>query len=335
MDTTNTQAESTQQQQEEQTAARFIPIYLDSIRVDSILDFDLYLKVNQTMVLYRSADLPFTERTRQKLLDNRVERLFIANKSKKKYQRYIERNLGTILKDPSIQEEKKAGILYQTSTGLVREVLENPTYGENIKRSKEMVERQLEYILQGQEAFHNLLKITSFDYYTYTHSVNVCTFSIALARQLGIDDDAMLHELGVGALLHDVGKSKVSPRILNKKAALNAIEFDVMKKHPKWGVEILNETDLVSPTSYYPVLQHHERGDRRGYPQGIGLNEMHLFSKIVAIADSFDAMTTDRVYQDAMDSYPALRIMFSLTGAYDEHILRAFVELMGPDGLSK
>jgi len=197
-----------------------------------------------------------------------------------------------------------------------------------------MVERQLEYILQGQEAFHNLLKITSFDYYTYTHSVNVCTFSIALARQLGIEDDAMLHELGVGALLHDVGKSKVSPRILNKKAALNAIEFDVMKKHPKWGVEILNETDMVAPASYYPVLQHHERGDRRGYPQSIGLNEMHLFSRIVAVADSFDAMTTDRVYQNAMDSYPALKIMFSLGDAYDEHILRTFAELMGPDGLA-
>ncbi len=334
MDTTNTQLESTQKEQEGQGAARFIPIYLDSIRVDSILDFDLYLKVNRTLVLYRSADLPFTERTRQKLLENRVERLFIANNSKEKYQRYIERNLGTILKDPSIQQEKKAGILYQTSTGLVKEVLENPTYGENIRRSKEMVERQLEYILQGQEAFHNLLKITSFDYYTYTHSVNVCTFSIALARQLGIEDDAMLHELGVGALLHDVGKSKVSPRILNKKAALNAIEFDVMKKHPKWGVEILNETDMVAPTSYYPVLQHHERGDRRGYPQGIGINEMHLFSRIVAVADSFDAMTTDRVYQNAMDSYPALRIMFSLGDAYDEHILRAFVELMGPEGLA-
>jgi len=120
METTNTQTQSTQHTEQEQAAARFTPIYLDSIRVDSILDFDLYLKVNQTLVLYRSADLPFTERTRQKLLENRVERLFIANKSQEKYQRYIERNLGTILKDPSIQQEKKAGILYQTSTGLAR-----------------------------------------------------------------------------------------------------------------------------------------------------------------------------------------------------------------------
>jgi HD-GYP domain-containing protein (c-di-GMP phosphodiesterase class II) len=107
-----------------------------------------------------------------------------------------------------------------------------------------------------------------------------------------------------------------------------------MKKHPKWGVDILTETDQIEASSYYPILQHHERGDRRGYPSGIGLDEMHLYSKIVAIADSFDAMTTQRVYQDAMESYPALKIMFSMKEAYDAKLLRAFAELMGPEGLT-
>jgi HD-GYP domain-containing protein (c-di-GMP phosphodiesterase class II) len=81
------------------------------------------------------------------------------------------------------------------------------------------------------------------------------------------------------------------------------------------------------------VLEHHERGDRRGYPGGMSLDEMHIYSRIVAIADSFDAMTTERVYQRAMDTFPALQIMFTLKGAYDERLLRAFVELMGPTGL--
>jgi len=312
----------------------YLPIHLDSLRVDSILDFDLYILVNRNLVLYRSADLPFTDRTRQNLMENKVDRLFITSDNKARYQRYIERNLPRILDDPGIRDEKKASILYSTSTNLVKDVLDNPTYGENIQRSKELVTNTVDYILQGKEAFHNLLMITSFDYYTYTHSVNVCTFSIALAQQLGYNDEKFLNELGVGALLHDVGKSKVSDRILNKRAPLNPTEFEIMKKHPQWGAELLSETDDIEPSCYYPVLQHHERGDGQGYPNGLNLDEMHIYSQIVAIADSFDAMTTERVYQKAMETFPALRIMFSLKGAYQDDFLRAFVELMGPTGIA-
>jgi len=316
------------------TDQKFFPIVLDSIRVDSVLGFDIYIKVNHNLVLYRSADLPFTEATRQRLIESRVEKMYITTESRKKYQVYIEHNLPIILKDPDISDEKKAGILYETSTNLVKDVLDNPTFGENIQRSKDMVTNHVGFILQGREAFHNLLTLSSFDYYTYTHSVNVCTFSIALAQQLGFTDEAFLHDLGVGALLHDVGKSRISERILNKRSGLSQIEFEIMKKHPKWGVDILTESDQIEASSYYPILQHHERGDRRGYPAGISLDEMHLYSKIVAIADSFDAMTTQRVYQNAMDTYPALKVMFTMKGAYDDQLLKAFAELMGPNGLT-
>jgi len=312
-----------------------MPIYLDSIRVDSVLDFDLYIEVDRQLVLYRSADLSFTDRTRQKLLENKVDHLFVAFESKKKYQRYIEKNLDKILKDPSIKETKKAGILYETSTGLVKDVLSKPTLGDNIQRSKDLVANSVDFILKGRDAFLNLMKITSFDYYTYTHSVNVCTFAVALAQQLGFKDEEFLHQLGIGALLHDVGKSRISDRIISKRGSLSPVEFEIMKKHPKWGVDLLQETDLIDSSSYYPVLQHHERGDRRGYPAGLSLDEMHIYSKIVAVVDSFDAMTTERVYQPAIESYPAFRIMLSLKGAYDEEILRACCELMGPTGLAE
>ena len=318
----------------QRTQQKFEPIYLDSLRIDSVLDFDLYLRVGGQLVLYRSANLPFTEKTRQKLIENKVDRLYIPMESRKQYQRYIEKNLRYILNDPEVPEEKKSSILYETSTALVRDVLANPTFGENIHRSQDLVASTVAYILRGREAFLNLLKITSFDYYTYTHSVNVCTFSIALAQQLGFNDEQFLNELGIGALLHDVGKSRISERILNKRSALTPIEFEIMKKHPVWGVEILQATGVVPEAAHYPVLQHHERGDRRGYPQGLSLDEMHLYSRIVAIADSFDAMTTNRVYQKAMDTFPALKVMFSLRGAYDEELLRAFTILMGPTGLA-
>lgn len=313
---------------------RYIPVYLDSLRIDTVLNFNLYIKIGGDMILYRSADLPFSERTRLKLLDNRVERLFVSSKSREKYQKYIEQNLDKILVDKNVSQEKKAGILYETSKSLMRDVLDNPSYGENIQRSKKLVEHQVAFILKGQEAFHNLLKISSFDYYTYTHSVNVCTFAVALAQQLGYTDEKFLHDLGIGALLHDVGKSKISDRILNKKGSLSQVEFELMKKHPKWGVEILTSTDLIDPASYYPVLQHHERGHERGYPNKLKLGEMHEYSKIVAIVDTFDAMTTQRVYQGAVETFPALKVMFSLREDFDKKMLETFATLMGPTGLA-
>lgn len=312
---------------------KFHAIHLDCIRVDSVVEFDLFIKVKNTLVLYRSADLPFTERTRQKLLDNKVDRLFISNANRSKYQRYIERNLSKVLEDPHIPQQRKAAILYETSTDLVKDVFTNPTYGDNIRRSHQLVQNTIGYILQGQEAFHQLLQITSFDYYTYTHSVNVCVFSIALAQQVGLSDEELLRQLGMGALLHDVGKSRISSAILNKRTALTPQEFDIMKKHPKWGVDMLSESDELTDIAFYPVLQHHERGDRGGYPNGLNLDEMHETARVVAICDTFDAMTTERVYQRALDTYDVLKMMMAMKGMYDESMLRSFIELMGPHGL--
>jgi len=314
-----------------QRVSPFLPIYLDSLVVDSILGFDLFIKLGREMVLYRSKQLSFTDESRRKLLDNRVEKLYVPITAKQEYQKYIESNLGKIIQDPSIKEVKKAGIIYEASKALVKDVLANPSLGENIQRSKDMVANQVSYILRGHDAFVNLMKITSFDYYTYTHSVNVCTFAIALANQLGINRPRVLRDLGLGALLHDVGKSKISERILNKRAPLNRAEFEIVRKHPEWGLEVIRDSSLVTENSRYPIIQHHERADGSGYPFGLAQRQIHDFGRIIAVCDVFDALTTRRVYQDALETYPAFRIMYDNRHEFDEGILKEFTVLMGPD----
>ncbi len=313
------------------TVFPYLPIYLDSLVVDTVLDFDLFLKFGRDMILYRSSRLPFTESSRTKLVENNVTRLFVPITAKQEYRKYLESNLSRIIEDPEIKEERKAAIIYDSSKGLVKEVLDNPSLKENIERSKDMVGNQVLYIMRGREAFLNLLKIASFDYYLYTHSVNVCSFSIALAMHLGIKDENSLWLLGLGALLHDVGKSRISSRILNKNAPLNRAEFEIVKKHPMWGKEILSETDIIPNEAYYPILQHHERVDGSGYPRGISGDKIHQFGKIIAVCDVFDALTTRRVYQDAMGSFPALKEMYKQREAFDQEILESFTLLMGPD----
>jgi HD-GYP domain-containing protein (c-di-GMP phosphodiesterase class II) len=321
----------TKSQQQKEDIKNFLPIYLETLRLDTILDFDLYIRIANEPVLYRSRNLPFTEKSKNKLLESNVNRLYIKPSERRNYQRYIEQNLNIIIEDKLIPESKKAGIIYETSKSLMRDVLANPTLGDNIRRSKDMISNTVEYILRGREAFLNLLKITSFDYYTYTHSVNVCTFTIALAQRLGITDRKTLGEIGVGALLHDVGKVKIPTRIINKRSSLNAAEFNIMKKHPGFGNDLLKETNLLVEDSYIPVMQHHERLDGSGYPRGFLENEIHDYGKIIMIADVFDALTTRRVYQEAMDTYPALKIMYEMKGKFDPRYLREFTVIMGPD----
>ncbi len=308
----------------------YLPIYLDSLRIDTVLDFDLFLKVRGKMVLYREKNLPFTDKSRRTLLDHQVQQLYVQSSEQKKYQRYIENSLDKIILDDDIPEPSKAQIIYDTSKNLVRDVFENPRAGENIQRSKKLVEHTINYILRGREAFVHILQITSFDYYTYTHSINVCTYTIALARRLGIDNPTILHELGIGTLLHDIGKNKIPSRILRKKSALTRAEYELVKQHPIWGAEILRETNLIPPKSYYPVLQHQERVDGSGYPYGLKTSQIHLYGRICMVCDTFDALTTRRTYKDALSSYEALKLMKIKAAGYDVEILNEFVRLMGP-----
>jgi HD-GYP domain-containing protein (c-di-GMP phosphodiesterase class II) len=311
-------------------AGKFLPIYLEALRLDSIVDFDLYIKMGHELILYRAANLPFTEKTRANLLDNLVKKLYVPADSQERYQKYIEANIDQIVRDREIPERAKAGIVYDSTKMLIKDVLTSPNLGDNVRRSQNMVEASVVYIVSSQEAFHNLLRVMSFDYYTYTHSVNVCTFSVAFARHLGYTDEEMLNHLGVGALLHDVGKTRIPDRILNKRARLNPREMELVRKHPRYGYDILQETQLIHPDCYYPIIQHHERLDGSGYPEALSGDSIHVFGKITAIADTFDAMTTERVYQSAIDTFPALKTMFSLPEQYERDLLEQFAVLMGP-----
>ena len=309
-------------------AEEYFPIILESLRLNTILDFDLYIKIEEQFVLYRHHDLPFVEETRLNLIENKVKYLYVNSKLKKKYQRYIESHLDKIIEDKEIETPKKAAIIYEASKNLVEEVFENPTYGENIKRSSKLVENTMGYILKGKEAFVNLIRITSRDYSTYTHSIHVSCLSIALANKLGHKDKKTLYELGLGTLLHDVGKSKIDQDILKKRGRLDKTEFDLVKRHPQWGVEILSKSFLPKGV-YIPVIQHHERMDGTGYPRGINRNQIELYGRVAGIIDVFDALTTERVYQEALSPYNALRVMIDLKDKFDISILKEFILLLG------
>ncbi|MFZ5980653.1 MAG: HD-GYP domain-containing protein [Candidatus Zixiibacteriota bacterium] len=313
----------------------YLPIYVHSLGIENVLDFDLYIFNGHEMVLFRSSSLPFTAKTRSLLLDENITHLYISRADRKQYQQHIRSRIDQILSDRSIDDFTKASIVYDSAKELVETVFSDPTKGEHIKESREFVESTVLYVLEGANAFHNMLRVMSFDYSLYSHSVNVCTFSLALASVAGIDRTCELIELGTGALLHDVGKVKIPDNILYKPGPLSVDEWELVRKHPQLGVEIISETDMIPEMSYTPIKQHHERHDGSGYPDGLKSADIHLYGSIVSIADVFDAMTTRRVYRQEQSSFSTLKEMFDQRGAFDRRLLEIFTQLMGPTSLGE
>ncbi len=308
----------------------FIPIFTRTLTVDSVLDFDLYLFDGNSVVLYRSKNLPLTSASRQELLRRNLNRLYISADQRHEYQRYIRQHITQVLVDDAVDDFTKSSIVYDCAKELVKDVFSDPTKCEHIRDSQAFVESTVLYVLEGENAFLNMLKVMSFDYSVFTHSVNVCTFSLALASAAGIARTQDLIELSTGALLHDVGKARVPESILHKPGPLDQSEWETMRRHPEWGAELMNTTDLIPDASYYPIVQHHERINGKGYPKRLGPNSIHLYGRIVGIADAFDAMTTNRVYHPADSTFSTLKTMSDPRQGFDEDLLRQFIKVMGP-----
>lgn len=192
--------------------------------------------------------------------------------------------------------------------------------------SKEVANELVNEIIQAPDAIINLVDIKSFDDYTFTHNINVATLSILIGQVMQIPK-ADLQELGTGALLHDVGKLKVSLAILNKDGKLTDAEFAEMKRHPTYGYEILCRSAEISERSRMVALQHHEKFKGGGYPKSLKGNDISMFARIAAIADVYDALTTDRPYRVAMTPYDAIKIIMSgVDTQFDPDILKHFIK---------
>jgi putative nucleotidyltransferase with HDIG domain len=175
-----------------------------------------------------------------------------------------------------------------------------------------------------------LTALKNYDNYTFTHMVNVSILSMAQAQTLGIDG-ALLREIGVAALMHDVGKVRTPLEILNKPDALTREEFAIIQQHPVDGAAILRRTTDIPPLAAHVAFEHHLRLDGSGYPSGVSRPTLNLASQLCMIADVYDAMRSQRKYQQA---FPTERILVVLNAAvhqarFDRHLVRRFVQLLG------
>jgi putative nucleotidyltransferase with HDIG domain len=308
----------------------FYPIYLDSLIINSCLHFNLYSRTQDgKYMLYRNADLEFTARHRETLLENDIRTLYLDISDQRGYGQYIEENIGTLVADPAMPSHRKADLIYSVSKGVLLDVFENPRSSDLVQRTTKITGPTVEYLLKGKDSLQNLIAIMSYDYYTFTHSINVCVLSVALANQIGLNNQEDLNNLANGALLHDIGKSEIPKEILNKAGPLTPDEFALMKQHVVFGEKIVAENHKLNADSVLALAQHHEKANGKGYPRGLCLDETHLHGRIVSIVDCFDAMTTHRIYQPARGAFEALHLMKGkLYESYDQELLGTLIQLL-------
>lgn len=183
----------------------------------------------------------------------------------------------------------------------------------------------LSSIMNSEEVLMVLTDAYLYDEYIYQHSFNVAMYSIAIAKEMGYSyDDIRL--IGIGALLHDVGKLTIPSEILLKPGKLTTEEFEEMKLHARNGFDILRNLHSVSLLVAHCAFQHHERIDGSGYPRGLVEFEIHPFAKIIAVADVFDALTSNRIYRKKMLPSEAIEIIVEgRAKQFDARVVDAFV----------
>ncbi|MBD2872567.1 HD-GYP domain-containing protein [Paenibacillus arenilitoris] len=223
-----------------------------------------------------------------------------------------------------------------------RSMMERPkrekgaTYPYIAQPFKQMMNMIIDDLSGHKDAMIMLLGMGTVDHYLYQHSLNVCVYTTLLGMSHGYSRDE-LTTLGMGALLHDIGKTQISVDVLKKPGSLSKEEYEAMKQHTRIGYELLKDEPNMPLLVAHCALQHHERLDGSGYPRGIKGNEIHEYAKWIGLVDSYDAMTTNRVYSAPMLPHHAIERLYAGTGTlYEQRMLQLFRDKVAiyPIGIS-
>lgn len=292
----------------------FVGLKLHLIRPDSIPQVSFFIQRGKNYRLFRDSKEPFSAFEIKNLLDAGIERVYLDRKDARVIRQYLETFLTSASAAgdpiPQIHAEAQVSLMRSAAVRITEELFQNPN-PENIKKGMKVVSGFVNLLVRDPSAFYYLIRLSSHDHYTYQHSVGVGLHAIALAKKLKLSSEKDMLDIGIAGLLHDIGKTRVKPEIINKPGPLDQDEWEEMRKHSSWSYEIVKDNSDVSLRSKLAMLHHHEDNVGTGYPNGLRDNQISVFAKIVTIADIFNALTTDRTYSKAKNPFEALKLIQS------------------------
>ncbi|HBK80325.1 MAG TPA: hypothetical protein DDZ83_11775 [Nitrospinae bacterium] len=312
-----------------------VPIDLEILQGGEPLKFPIYQRLNgsRSFALVMNRRQRFTERLRAAIRTSEGLKVYTKRRFLSDYEDYLESRMGNFLSDESVPLETRSGVLYGQASKVVEGLFTGDISPKSLEKAANEASHLSMYLSLHPKALRSMMSLTSNDYYTFTHSLHVCIYGLGLYQQVFPRKSAASMDLvSVGLLFHDIGKCRVDGAILKKDGPLNPSEWETIKRHPAWGRDILVENGNQDPTILDIVLAHHERMDGRGYPNGLKGDELTDAAKIAAIADVFDAMTTNRPYKKRLTRFEALKEMGDQNRYGDHfahHFFEAFVRMMG------
>lgn len=259
------------------------------------------------------------------------QELFVRELDMVDYYQQATEVLREFIVDTDVSFEEKTGQVYELSIDIMNQFFQYQAPTNLLKMADPVMEMMDQVLSQKTVGFAGLGEILNKDYYTYTHSVNVGLYCLTYASKIGMPGDES-RELGMGGMLHDVGKVKVPMEILNKDGKLTDLEFAEMQKHPLAGREMLEGMGCFGNKITQMAYEHHEKYDGEGYPQGLNGEHISFEGRICKVMDVYDALTTRRPYKAPMAPFKALEIMINNMGhEFDVNILNQFVKFLGQE----
>ncbi|MFZ4403762.1 MAG: HD-GYP domain-containing protein [Pseudobdellovibrionaceae bacterium] len=307
------------------SSSGYFRIRLSTIRADKKTNFDIFVQVDGSFILYLHAGDKISAGKIEKLHGKDTgDSFFVKDEDKAKYREWVKEELNSA----TVHPDDKAKILRESSIALLEDLFENPDVNKALDESRGVITDFMKFMEEAPESVGFMLSLSGHDFYTYNHSLDVSIYGLGLGKVLGFDKKD-LEELGVGSLFHDIGKRQVSLDILCKQGPLTDAEWEQMKMHPQYGLMILNNHPNISEAIKAACFEHHESWAGNGYPQQIAKDEIHPFARIVAITDTYDAMTTQRSYNIPLKPTEALQMMKDkLQGRYDPEYLKAMYSVL-------
>lgn len=305
-------------------------IRIDTLRLDSVLPFRLFTRIEGEYIVYRRENSPFAQAQRQALLENGIDVLYVASNQLDAYWGYIGETVQAIVESKAGPSEERASKFYVSVQKLSERIYASPFSEENAEATELLVAQNLKFVEDGKQGLHLLMRSMEQRSQLYSHSVHVCQYGLALCSELGITAQADLQAIGLGLFLQDVGMLEIPQHLVYKSGPLSFEEWSQIKRHPALGIESLERVMDVSDLTRSIISSHHERLNGSGYPQGLSGSEVLPEVRIAGIVDTFCSLTSARPFRDACATYDALGTMAAdLDQLYDRDIFRAFVALLG------
>lgn len=286
------------------TDDELVPFSVENIIDNSVTDFDIFINVQDHMILYGNHGYRWMKEELEGLLKHGHHTMLTRKRDAHKVKTYSE-----ITRLPTLDENLAPNVrllsIEKVGAAFTAMLFESDLSKSCVAKANQIASALTNCILEDTSSIQALNHLVNHDQYVYFHSIRVATYAVAIAVEMGLTDEAKLREIALGGIFHDIGKKEVGLEIINKRGPLSNMEWKIMRGHPTFGFHAVAKS-LLSHVPREIILHHHEKPDGSGYPDGLDRNSILAEVEIASLADVYDALTSARAYQQKRNTYEAL-----------------------------